>query len=424
MTRSGFLRAAAVACAGALLMLGWSIASQPVGGAPRDASMARRADFVMRVDAMGALEAARAMTFTSAMRGDKGKLLQIAEDGARVEKGDLLVAFDSTLLDSELLRLTGELRSREAVTAYVRQALEVEKSRIEKALSHAESAAAAAHQESARHQAYIDDLLALGSRGVSVESEVAQARRKAAQARAKLDEATNDFERGKREAVHRLAQAMAEVNKAESEARNSLASIELTRAELDKATLRAPAPGFVVVHEIATGEQKRRLRVGDTVWQGQPILHLPDLSAMTVRARVREEDLHKIREGQEATIRVDAYPDSVFRGRVTSIGALALESPAAAAPGKHFQMGVALEGRDERLRPGMTARVSIVADHPKDVLVVPVPAIHYAGEQTICYVIAENGITARPVRVGRRGDDVVEIIAGLAEGDRVSLVRP
>jgi HlyD family secretion protein len=422
MTRSRLRRAAAVASAGVLLMLGWSISSQPVGDAPRDASMARRADFVIRVDAMGALEAARALTFTSAMRGDKGKLLQIAEDGARVQEGDLLVAFDSTLLDSELLRLTGELRSREAVTAYVRQALEVEKSRIEKALSHAEAAAVAAQQESARHQAYIDDLLRLESRGVSVDSEVAQARRKALQARAKLDEATNDFERGKREAVHRLAQAMAEVNKAESEARNTLASIELTRAELGKATLRAPAPGFVVVHEIATGEQKRRLRVGDTVWQGQPILHLPDLSAMTVRARVREEDLHKIREGQEATIRVDAYPDAAFRGRVTSIGALALESPTAA--GKHFQMGVALEGRDERLRPGMTARVSIVADHPKDVLVVPVPAIHYAGEQTICYVIAENGITARPVRVGRRGDDVVEIIAGLAEGDRVSLARP
>src|SRR5687768_9555904 len=118
MTRAGFRRAAAVAGAGALLMLGWSIFSQPVGDAPREASLARRADFVMRVDAMGALEAARAVTFTSAMRGDKGKLLQIAEDGARVEKGDLLVAFDSTLLDSELLRLTGELRSREAVTAY------------------------------------------------------------------------------------------------------------------------------------------------------------------------------------------------------------------------------------------------------------------------------------------------------------------
>ena len=89
----------------------------------------------------------------------------------------------------------------------------------------------------------------------------------------------------------------------------------------------------------------------------------------------------------------------VFKGRVTSIGALALEGASSNAAGKYFQMTVAMEGHDERLRPGMTARVAIIADRAKDVLVVPIPAIFYLGEQPVCFVAEGNNIISRPVRV-------------------------
>ena len=72
----------------------------------------------------------------------------------------------------------------------------------------------------------------------------------------------------------------------------------------------------------------------------------------------------------------------------------------------------------------MTARVSIVADHVRDALVIPVAALHYQGNDPTCYVFDGQGFTARKVRAGRRGDDVVEIVAGLAAGERVSLTRP
>jgi len=424
MTRSP-ITSILITLAGLLLLIFvWSLFSRPVDSTARNFSAVRKSDFELRVDAIGILDAVRSEVFTSAMRGDNGKILQIAEDGTRVEKGDFLVRFDSTLLESELLRLTGELRSREAVSTYLKQAFEVEKSQVEKSLVHAEVDARTARQDFARHQAYIDDLEALGRRGIAVASEVAQAKRKAQQAQMQLEKAESDFERTKKEAVHRLAQSMAEVNKADSEAKNTLSSIGLTRGELGKTVLRASVRGFVVLTEISMGDQKRRLRVGDTVWQGQPILYIPDLSAMMVRSKVREEDLHKIREGQEATIRVEAYPEAVFKGHVTSIGALALEGASSNAAGKYFQMTVTMKGRDERLRPGMTARVAIVADRAKDVLVVPIPAIFYLGEQPVCFVAEGDKIISRPVRVGRRGDNVVEILAGLSEGERVSLVKP
>lgn len=422
MRRSRIITVSATACAIGALTAAWSLSSRPVEESGH-ITLVRRAGLELRVEAAGVLDARRATTFVSAMRGDKGKLLHLAEDGARVQPGDVLAKFDTTDIESEVQRLGGELRSRQAVNSYAGQALEVEKSQVEKALTHSATAAASARQEFARYAAYIDDLDALARRGIPVASELAQARRKADQVRTKLEGAEGEVDRVKREGVHRLAQSMAELNKAASEAANILHSLELLQTQIENSVLRAPAPGFVVVHETTVGEQKRRLRVGDTVWQGQPILYLPDLSSMIVRSKVREEDLHKIREGQAATVRVEAYPDAVFQGAVTGIGALALDSGGATA-GKFFQMTVSLDGRDERLRPGMTARVSIVADRADNVLVVPIPAVFYAGEHAHCFVIGEKGATARHVRLGRRGDDVVEVIAGLAEGERISLAKP
>lgn len=406
------------------MTVGWSIYSRAPDASTGTIAAVRRVDFELRVDSVGVLDAARAHTYASAMRGDKGKIIQIAQDGARVSSDDVLVRFDATSLEADAQRLAADLRTREAASAYVKQALEVEKSQIERAMSSAELAARSAREEVGRHQAYIDDLEGLGRRGVPVASEAAQAARKLHQARVQLDKAEGDLALLRKEGVHRLAQAMAEVAKAESEASNIRYSLELVREEMARTVLRATGPGFVVLNETAVNDRKRRLRVGDTVWQGQPILYLPDLSEMIVRTRIREEDLHKIREGQEATIRVEAYPDTLLKGRVRGIGALALESAGTSAAGKFFQVSLEIEARDDRLRPGMTARVMVMAERATGVLAVPLPAIFYSDEQAICFVLEGNRAIPRPVRLGRRGDDLVEVIAGLTEGERVSLVKP
>ncbi len=424
MTRPTILRTLIASGGLVALVAARSFLAPPVDSAAQAVSTVRRADFDLRVDALGVVDAVRSESFVSAMPGDKGKIVQIADDGARVEKGDLLVRFDATLLEAELRRLEGELRSREAILAYARQALEIEKSQIEKSLVHSQVEAQGAREEFARHQSYIEALEALGKRGIPVDSEIAQAKRKAEHAQLLLDEAESEFERLKKESVHRLEQAMAEVNKADSEMNNTVASRELTRDELAKTELRAAVRGFVVLDQISVGEQKRRLRVGDTVWQGQPILYIPDLSEMLVRAKVREEDLHELREGQAATIQIEAYPEVAFKGRVTGVGALALEGDSANVAGKYFRMTVAMDEHDDRLRPGMTARVDIVAARARRVLVVPTTAVFYAGDQTICYLASGASLTSRPVRVGRRGDDVVEILSGLSGGEQVSLVAP
>jgi HlyD family secretion protein len=83
-----------------------------------------------------------------------------------------------------------------------------------------------------------------------------------------------------------------------------------------------------------------------------------------------------------------------------------------------------MKGEDVRLRPGMTARVYIHADAVKDVLAVPIHAVFNEGGQKVCYLFKGGDFIKRDVTVGRQNEDVIEIVSGLINGDRVSLIKP
>jgi len=415
-----------LSAAAALLLLagGVTLCSHRAPIFDRQLASVKRGGFDVRVDTVGVLDAARAFQVMSQVRGPRGKIIQVVDDGAAVNAGDVLVRFDPSAFEADIQKLTGEVRAREALLEVARQAFEMEKSQVHKTLDNGEYDQRAAQQELARYRAYIADLQKLAAKGYAVEGEIAQARRKEEELFTKLQKADTELSRLSREAVHSVAKAASEVNKAESELATSRAALKTAQDDLASTVIRAPSAGFVVLNEIFDANVKRRPRAGDTVWQGQSLLYLPDLSAMVVKTQVREEDLNKLKNGQRASVRLEAYPDAVFEGEVSSVGVLAVESPAGTSAGKHFQLTVRLRQSDARMRPGMTARVSIVAESVRDTLVVPVTALYYEGGQTICYVFDGERPVARKVAVGRRGDDLLEITSGVREGERVSLARP
>ncbi len=390
----------------------------------RHLATVKKGAFEIRLQTVGMLDAARAFQVVSALRGDRGKIIQIVDDGAKVEKGNVILRFDPTPFEADILRLSGELKSREAVVEYARQSLEVEKSQADKVLSHAQFDLTEARQEHIRYLAYAADLEALEKKGYDIASELGQARRKADQIFAQFQKAEGDLARQQKEVQFKIAQAMAELDKATSELATTRTALAQSQDELNKTTVRAPLSGFVVLNEVFQGNQRRKPRAGDTIWQGQAVLYLPDLSSLVVKTQVREEDLQKIKAGLAATVRVDAYPDAVFEGEIGSVGVLAMDPSGASVVGKHFQYTVNLKGGDPRLRPGMTARVFIVADSAQNVLTVPLAALFSESEGKTCYVYNGQRFVPRVVRVGRTNEDVAEILDGIKEGDRVALVKP
>jgi HlyD family secretion protein len=381
--------------------------------------------FDITVNTIGTLDAERSHIVSSTIKGDKGKIVYIIDEGTFVKKGDVLVKFDSAFFESEVLRLTGELHSREAAFEARKQILEWEKSQAQGAIRTAEFDVNDAMQEYSRYMSYISDMENLGKKGFNYPNEIYQAKKKAEQLLAKQQRFETAFEQIKKESVFKIAAAMAEVTKAKNEVDTTKTALSDIRNQLSKSMVYAPFPGIVVYNESYRNNQKRKPQIGDVVWENQPLLYLPDISSMIVKTLVREVDLHKITKGQKASIQVDAYPKLALTGEVTSIGVMASDSPEAAKGEKYFQVIVAIRHNNSlTLRPGMTARVILCTDVAKNVLSVPVQGVFSEGVNKYCYVGKGQNVKKVKVELGRQNEDYAEIVAGLKNGDTVSLIKP
>ena len=94
-------------------------------------------------------------------------------------------------------------------------------------------------------------------------------------------------------------------------------------AELDQTELLAVQPGLVI-QEMTWGQSGRtKLKAGDSAYSGQAVISVPDLTIMTVEVQISELDIRRVSVGQEALVRIDAYPDTLYTARVTEISPLA-----------------------------------------------------------------------------------------------------
>jgi HlyD family secretion protein len=159
-------------------------------------------------------------------------------------------------------------------------------------------------------------------------------------------------------------------------------------------------------------------------------MYLPDTSRMIIDAAISEFDLAKVRVGSDVQIRLDAYANEVFPGRVTSISTLARPkiSQVTGKPTglKVFDASIEVLDQDERLRPGLSATVEILVSRHEGVLYVPLAGIFVdEHEQTVVYTQGEDG-AAEPhvVRIGESNDRVAIVEKGLEEGSEILLSRP
>ena len=387
-------------------------------------SAANRSDLVINVNAVGNLDADRSHVISSTIKGDKGKIIFLVEEGRMVAKKDILIKFDTAYFEAENLRLFGEVKSREAVVEGRKQILEWEKSQAEGTANGAEYDYKDAKREYTRYMSYIKDIEDLGKKGYQYPTEIGQAKKKAEQLYAKQQKFETLLEQAKKESVFKIAAAIAALEKAKHELDTARLALKDAQDELGKCVVYAPFQGIVVHYETFKDNMKRKPRVGDTVVQNQPLVYLPDISSMIVKTQVREIDLHKITVGQRANIKVDSFPELMFTGQVATIGVLASDSSEGGKGEKYFQITAAINGTNPQLRPGMTARVFISTDVVKNCLTIPIQAIFKEAGHTYCYVYKDKALIKTVVSIGKQNEDFSEILAGLKEGDRVSLIKP
>ena len=191
-------------------------------------------------------------------------------------------------------------------------------------------------------------------------------------------------------------------------AQRNLASAQATLDQAnDKAaerTVKAPSSGSIVelnakVGATVTGGMV--MREGDTSG-GKQCMQIADLSKMKVTVQVGEKDIAKIAVGQSANVTYPAFPDIVSQGTVTAIASVANSDAANGGGGSvTFNVDILIEAPDSRLKPGMTAEVSVVTEQLDDVVMVPTMALMTEdGEHYYVNVAADDeGKETRRVKV-------------------------
>lgn len=156
---------------------------------------------------------------------------------------------------------------------------------------------------------------------------------------------------------------------------------------------------------------------------GGTVIELPDLAQMRVATSVNEARVSQLRAGLRCEVKVDALPDTVLQGAVSRINVLGRELPDAEGV-KVFDYDVTLQGSDARLRPGMTATVTVLVGEVPDVLYVPLETVHTSDAGTYVWRREGRRFARVPVVTGRANDFHVEVRSGVQAGDALALREP
>jgi HlyD family secretion protein len=218
-----------------------------------------------------------------------------------------------------------------------------------------------------------------------------------------------------------LDQARLSAESARAMAQQARAYFQKAQDNLAKTTMLSPIDGVVTAVNAKEGETAV---MGTMNFAGTVILTVSDLSQIITEVQVDEADYPRLRLGQPVIVIVDALGGKKYDGKVIEIGASAQASAAGAQANiRQFKVKVAITSADEQLRPGVTARVKLIADKRSGVLRVPIGAIRTeekSGEQVFFVFLDKQGKAAKKVVNAGLSDDLyTEVTEGLAQDDAV-----
>jgi RND family efflux transporter MFP subunit len=221
-----------------------------------------------------------------------------------------------------------------------------------------------------------------------------------------------------------LENAQTRVEVLEAQVKASRAEVELASVNLENTRVRAPFDGTVLRKDAEVGEIVAPSSAGGGLTR-TAIVTMADLATLEVEVDVNEAYIAQIRNGQEAAITLDAYPDTSFRGRVRQV------VPTADRQKATVQVKVSILDRDPRILPEMGAKVTflreggeVAATTAARRVLVPAAAVVTSAAGTRVWVFAEGKVSARAVDVGPERDGKLEIRRGLDGGESVVVSPP
>ncbi len=199
-------------------------------------------------------------------------------------------------------------------------------------------------------------------------------------------------------------------------------SVEKAKTNLGYAIIYSPIDGVVLSREVEEGQTVASSMTTPTLF-----IIAQDLTDMRVIANVDEADIGEVLEGQRVTFTVDAYPDDTFDGQVTQVRQQATTESNVVT----YEVVISAPNNDLKLKPGLTANVTIYTLEKNGVLTVPAKALRFMPNEAVLteqevvedcegqnkvWTKSGNTFTAHAVEIGVTNGQLTEVISGIEEG--------
>ncbi|HEY7676926.1 MAG TPA: efflux RND transporter periplasmic adaptor subunit [Candidatus Methylomirabilis sp.] len=393
---------------------------------------AERSPIVSSISATGTINPVVAVQVGSQISGMIKELH--ADFNSVVKKGNLIARIDPETYEAKVKQAQGDLDSAKAAVL-----------NAQRSVARAEADLASARANVARARVMVQDGLVKRDSRVDLFKEGGVAKEELDTAQATYDAAIASSEAavaGQRSAEAGLEVTRAQLDAARAQVAQKQASLDQARVDLKNTYIRAPVDGTVVSRNVDVGQTVAASLQAPTLFViGQ------DLTKMQVDTNVDEADVGRVVLDQGVTFTVDAYPGQPFRGRVVQIR----QTPQVIQNVVTYDVVVAVDNPELKLKPGMTANVRILVARKENALVVSNAVFRLrlqpagapggegqakrpaagpggpggpgqraaAGSTQKLWVLKDGKPEERTVRTGLSDGQRTEVVEGLSEGEPV-----
>ena len=373
----------------AVLVAGAGLAYRYLGPRPAsETAIVRRGTIEASINALGRVQPKRQLNLSTRASGTVKRIL--VERGQKVQEGELLLELEAREYDTAIEQAERNLQVRrsqleEALQAPDSASIDLARARLRRATALRLKAQKDYDKITNKPDAESSDE-ALALEAAKLEYEIAQA----------------EFDRTMQGTPRlQLERLRADVQDAEAALRQAKEQREYTR-------LYTPFAGTIMSIEP---------KVGENVYGFNPLIRLADLSQLEVIAEIDEIDVPKVAEGQNVQIRLDAFPMSNLKGKVTHLFPGVSETRGTTT----YEAIIDFDAESLPIRPGMGANLNITTEVAEDALLVPRRGLRQVGRYQVAYVLMGGRRRQVIVVTGLSNDAEIEILSGLTEGQVMSI---
>jgi HlyD family secretion protein len=239
-----------------------------------------------------------------------------------------------------------------------------------------------------------------------------------------LEEADVNYREAERQVALYVERQAAQRRVAQLNRESILRHRDRHRNDVAKCTIITPLSGQVVAGTVSRGrgQEMAQVRAGEQVTPGQPFMSVVDPTSMQVDASVNQSEIERLRIGQRATVRIDAYPDLVMAGKVETVGSLAIGGRRTNYYVRRVPVRLTIESDDPRVIPDLSASADVVIESEDNALLVPREAVHEENGKSLVYVRqGDGGFSAREVAIGAVNNTHAAVISGLQGGEDIAI---